>query len=128
MRRAAIRRGGRERMEELAASFPADWGGVFDTVGLSSHGAGAPVKVTLLGHSTILVDTGPMRILMDPVLQDPFENRMVVSCPPRAIDLDCLGRFSPCGAKRPPRRLSNWETAAILEYHEGPSTARTTSI
>lgn len=32
-----------------------------------------------------------MRILMDPVLQDPFENGMVVSCPQRAIDLDCLG-------------------------------------
>ena len=28
-----------------------------------------------------------MRILMDPVLHDPFENGMVVSCPKRAIDL-----------------------------------------
>ncbi len=32
-----------------------------------------------------------MRILMDPVLQDPFENGMVVSCPKRAIDLERLG-------------------------------------
>ena len=51
---------------------------------------GAYVKVTLLGHATVLVETGPMRILMDPVLQDPFENGMVVSCPKRVIDLDRL--------------------------------------
>lgn len=31
-----------------------------------------------------------MRNLMDPVLQDPFENGMVVSCPKRVIDLDRL--------------------------------------
>ncbi len=53
--------------------------------------SGAYVKVTLLGHATVLVETGPMRILMDPVLQDPFENGMVVSCPKRVIDLDRLG-------------------------------------
>jgi UDP-MurNAc hydroxylase len=52
---------------------------------------GACLKVTLLGHATVLVETGPMRILMDPVLQDPFENGMVVSCPKRVIDLDRLG-------------------------------------
>jgi L-ascorbate metabolism protein UlaG (beta-lactamase superfamily) len=51
---------------------------------------GPYVKVTLLGHATVLVETGPMRILMDPVLQDPFENGMVASCPQRGIDLDCL--------------------------------------
>ncbi len=32
-----------------------------------------------------------MRILMDPVLEDPFENGMVVSCPQRVIDHDRLG-------------------------------------
>ena len=32
-----------------------------------------------------------MRILMDPVLQDPFESGMVVSCPRRAIDRGQLG-------------------------------------
>jgi hypothetical protein len=32
-----------------------------------------------------------MRILMDPVLHDPFENGMVVSCPKRAIAIDRLG-------------------------------------
>ena len=49
------------------------------------------VRVTLLGHATVLVESGPMRILMDPVLQDPFESGMVVSCPKRAIDVDRLG-------------------------------------
>ncbi len=48
------------------------------------------MQVTLLGHATVLVETGPMRILMDPVLQDPFESGMVVSCPKRAIDVDAL--------------------------------------
>ena len=46
---------------------------------------GTAVKVTLLGHATVLVETGPMRILMDPVLQHPFENGMVVSWPKRVI-------------------------------------------
>ena len=49
------------------------------------------MNVTLLGHATVLVETGSMRILMDPVLQDPFENGMVVSCPKRAIAADHLG-------------------------------------
>ncbi len=31
---------------------------------------GTYVKVTLLGHATVLVETDPMRILMDPVLQN----------------------------------------------------------
>ncbi len=52
---------------------------------------GTTVKATLLGHATVLVETGPMRILMDPVLQDPFETGMVVSCPKRVIDLERLG-------------------------------------
>ena len=58
--------------------------------GYASAG-GVCVKVTLLGHATVLVETGPMRIVMDPGLQDPFENGMVVSCPSRVIDLDRLG-------------------------------------
>jgi len=48
------------------------------------------VKVTLLGHASVLVEAGPMRILIDPVLQDPFESGMVVSCPRREIRLEQL--------------------------------------
>jgi L-ascorbate metabolism protein UlaG (beta-lactamase superfamily) len=33
---------------------------------------------------------GTMKILMDPVLQDPFEDGLVVSCPKREIDVDRL--------------------------------------
>ena len=44
---------------------------------------GRAVKITLLGHATVLVETGPMRILMDPVVQDPFESGMVASCTKR---------------------------------------------
>ncbi len=48
------------------------------------------MRITLLGHATVLVESGPMRILMDPVLGDPFENGMVVSCPRREIAVDRL--------------------------------------
>lgn len=45
------------------------------------------MRVTLLGHASVLVEAGPMRILMDPVLRDPFEAGMVTSCPKREIDV-----------------------------------------
>lgn len=48
------------------------------------------MRVTLLGHAAVLVEMGPMTILMDPVLQDPFEDGLVVSCPKRQIDVDRL--------------------------------------
>lgn len=48
------------------------------------------MRVTLLGHASVLVEMGPMKILMDPVLQDPFEDGLVVSCPKREIDIDRL--------------------------------------
>lgn len=46
------------------------------------------MKVTLLGHASILVEMKGARCLMDPVFQDPFEDTAVVSCPRRTIDLD----------------------------------------
>jgi len=46
------------------------------------------MKVTLLGHASILVEMKAARCLMDPVFQDPFEDTAVVSCPRRTIDLD----------------------------------------
>lgn len=50
------------------------------------------MRVALLGHASILAGLGPMTILMDPVLQDPFENGAVVSCPSRDIRLQTLPR------------------------------------
>src|SRR5262249_30620018 len=49
-----------------------------------------PMKVTLLGHASILVEMKAARCLMDPVFQDPFEDTAVVSCPRRTINLDKL--------------------------------------
>jgi UDP-MurNAc hydroxylase len=46
------------------------------------------MKVTLLGHASILVEMKAVRCLMDPVFQDPFEDTAVVSCPRRTIHLD----------------------------------------
>ncbi len=48
------------------------------------------MKVTLLGHASVLVEMQGARCLMDPVLSDPFEDGAVVSCPRREIRLDQL--------------------------------------
>ncbi|MEO7736386.1 MAG: MBL fold metallo-hydrolase [Kofleriaceae bacterium] len=48
------------------------------------------MKVTLLGHASVLVEMKTARCLMDPVFNDPFEDTAVVSCPRRAIDLDAI--------------------------------------
>lgn len=43
------------------------------------------MKVTLLGHASVLVEMEGARCLMDPVFQDPFEEGAVVSCPRRVV-------------------------------------------
>jgi UDP-MurNAc hydroxylase len=48
------------------------------------------MKITLLGHASVLVEMKAARALMDPVFQDPFEDTAVVSCPRRTIDLDAI--------------------------------------
>jgi L-ascorbate metabolism protein UlaG (beta-lactamase superfamily) len=48
------------------------------------------MKVTLLGHASVLVEMKAVRCLMDPVFHDPFEDTAVVSCPRRAIAIDAL--------------------------------------
>jgi UDP-MurNAc hydroxylase len=48
------------------------------------------MKVTLLGHASVLIEMKAVRALMDPVFQDPFEDTAVVSCPRRTIDLDAI--------------------------------------
>ncbi len=51
-----------------------------------------PVRVTLLGHASVLVEMEGAVVLMDPVFFDPFEEGTVVSCPQRKVRLD---RFPP---------------------------------
>ncbi len=48
------------------------------------------MRVTLLGHASVLVELDGATCLMDPVLSDPFEESTVVSCPRRAVDVDSL--------------------------------------
>jgi UDP-MurNAc hydroxylase len=48
------------------------------------------VKVTLLGHASILVELAGATCLMDPIFDDPFEEGAVVSCPKRTIHLERL--------------------------------------
>lgn len=48
------------------------------------------MKVTLLGHASILVELDGATCLMDPVFDDPFEEGAVVSCPKRTVDVEAL--------------------------------------
>lgn len=48
------------------------------------------MRVTLLGHASVLVEMQGVRCLMDPVFADPFEEGAVVSCPRRAVHVDKL--------------------------------------
>lgn len=43
------------------------------------------MKVTLIGHASVLVELDGARCLMDPVFQDPFEEGAVTSCPRREV-------------------------------------------
>lgn len=48
------------------------------------------MRVTLLGHASVLIELDGATCLMDPVFDDPFEEGTVVSCPRRAVDVDAL--------------------------------------
>lgn len=48
------------------------------------------MRVTLLGHASVLIEMDGATCLMDPVLHDPFEEGTVVSCPARRVDPDRL--------------------------------------
>ena len=50
------------------------------------------MKVTLLGHASVLVEMADAVCLMDPVLFDPFEEGAVTSCPKRSVFPDRLPR------------------------------------
>jgi L-ascorbate metabolism protein UlaG (beta-lactamase superfamily) len=49
------------------------------------------MKVTLLGHASVLVEMNGATCLMDPVFFDPFEEGAVVSCPERVVYLSGRG-------------------------------------
>ncbi|MFQ6018199.1 MAG: MBL fold metallo-hydrolase [Kiloniellaceae bacterium] len=48
------------------------------------------MKVTLLGHASVLVEMDGAVCLMDPVFFDPFEEGAVVSCPKRVVHTEWL--------------------------------------
>ena len=58
--------------------------------GQDEHPPEVAMRVTLLGHASVLVELDGATCLMDPVLADPFEEGTVVSCPQRTIDADRL--------------------------------------
>ncbi len=50
------------------------------------------MKVTLIGHATMLVEMNGCTVLTDPVFGDPFEDGAVVACPAREVFLDRMPR------------------------------------
>ena len=51
------------------------------------------MRVTLLGHATMLIELEGCTVLMDPVFQDPFEDGAVVACPAREVFVDKLPKL-----------------------------------
>jgi hypothetical protein len=51
------------------------------------------MKVTLVGHATILVELDGANVLMDPVFGDPFEDGAVEACPSREVFVDRLPKL-----------------------------------
>ena len=51
------------------------------------------MKVTLLGHASVLVEMDGATCLMDPVFRDPFEEGAVVSCPKREVYVERLPKI-----------------------------------
>lgn len=51
------------------------------------------MKINLLGHASLFVETADCKILMDPVLQDPFCEGLNESCPKREIITDKIPEF-----------------------------------
>lgn len=51
------------------------------------------MRITLLGHASLLVEMDGATCLMDPVFFDPFEEGAVVSCPKRRVEVDRLPRI-----------------------------------
>jgi UDP-MurNAc hydroxylase len=51
------------------------------------------MKIHLLGHATLFVEAADCRILMDPVLWDPFCEGLNASCPKREIDVERIPEY-----------------------------------
>ncbi len=56
----------------------------------SQGGIVGAMRVTLIGHASLLFETRGGTLLMDPVFFDPFEEGAVASCPEREVDLGKL--------------------------------------
>jgi hypothetical protein len=51
------------------------------------------MRLTLLGHATLVIEGLHANVIMDPVFMDPFQDGLVVSCPKRVVDRDALPEF-----------------------------------
>jgi L-ascorbate metabolism protein UlaG (beta-lactamase superfamily) len=51
------------------------------------------MRITLLGHASLLVEMDGATCLMDLVFFDPFEEGAAVSCPKRRVEADKLPRI-----------------------------------
>lgn len=51
------------------------------------------MRVTLLGHASVLVEAQGRNLLIDPVFEDPFADGMLASCPSRKVEPGRLPRI-----------------------------------
>ena len=84
------------------------------------------MKVTLLGHATVLVEMDGANILMDPVLQDPFEDGAVMSCPRRVDSRSTSFLRSTLSSSRTRTRITSTSRRSPSSPATFTSCARTT--
>jgi hypothetical protein len=48
------------------------------------------MRITLLGHASLLIEGRDKNVIMDPVFSDPFQDGLVVSCPRREVNRKAL--------------------------------------
>lgn len=48
------------------------------------------MRISLLGHASLVVEAGGVVVWMDPVFRDPFHDGVVVSCPKRVVHEDAI--------------------------------------
>ena len=51
------------------------------------------MRITLLGHATLLVEADGANLVMDPVFYDPFEASLTLSCPRRKVNVSEFPRL-----------------------------------
>ncbi len=100
----------------LAAAAPTGQGAARGCASL-----GAVMRVTLLGHSSVLIEAQGRNILVDPVFSEPFGEGTVMTCPARKVE---VANLPMCGRSD---RAPSSSTAARKFSRRSPTSTRSSS-